>query len=43
MPGWFEEMGGRVKFQDDSAKSDMVGDNGHWQKAKKIWHNECRV
>mmetsp|Transcript_21798 Transcript_21798/g.46034 ORF Transcript_21798/g.46034 Transcript_21798/m.46034 type:complete len:390 (-) Transcript_21798:243-1412(-) len=41
MPGWREEMGGRVKFQDDAAKQTMVEDNGHWQKAKQIWNDVC--
>lgn len=41
MPGWIEEMGGRVRFQDDKAKDDMVSDNGHWQKAKQMWYDEC--
>jgi len=41
MPGWGEEMGGRVSFQDNDAKDSMVVDNGHWQKAKQIWHSVC--
>lgn len=41
MPGWGEEMGGRVLFQDNDAKGAMVEDNGHWQKAKQIWHDDC--
>jgi len=41
MPGWGEEMGGRVSFQDNDAKDAMVVENGHWQKAKQIWHPVC--
>ena len=41
MPGWGEEMGGRVKFQDDDAKDVMVEGDTHWQKQKQMWHPEC--
>ena len=41
MPGWGEEMGGRVKFYDPEAKEDMTEENGSWGKAKQIWHDEC--
>lgn len=41
MPEWGEAMGGRVLFFDEAAKESMVKDNGHWQKAKKIWHDRC--
>lgn len=41
MPGWREEMGGRVKFQDDAVKAGMKEDNEYWQLAKSMWHDDC--
>ena len=41
MPGWGESFGGRVTFQNDDAKDVMVEGDTHWQKAKRIWREEC--
>ena len=42
MPGWGDNFGGRVSFQDNDVKDIMVeGGSEHWPKAKEIWHPEC--
>jgi hypothetical protein len=44
MPGWGDNMGGRVIFFEKETKIEMVSANGHWPDANgknKIWKPEC--
>ena len=45
MPGWGDNMGGRVEFFVKEVKNEMISQNGHWPDANgninAIWHSKC--